>query len=60
VLQLFLIFLGAGFEMLTVVRIYNVVWVRLQYSWYVVMFVLEEHSVPIFTGHQNMVAVCPE
>jgi hypothetical protein len=57
---LFLIFLGAGFEMLTVVRIYNVVWVRLQYSWYVVMFVLEEHSVPIFTGHQNMVAVCPE
>ena len=28
--------------------------------WYVVMSVLEEHSGPIFTGHQNMVAICPE
>jgi hypothetical protein len=27
---------------------------------YVVMFALEEDSGPIFTGHQNMVAVCPE
>ena len=32
VLQLFLIFFGTGFEVSTVVRIHNVVWVRMLYS----------------------------
>jgi len=28
--------------------------------WYMVMNVLEEHSVSIFTGHQKMEAVFPD
>jgi hypothetical protein len=42
------------------VRIHNAVWVRTPYSWYMVMNVLEEHSVSIFTGLQMMEAVCPD
>jgi hypothetical protein len=28
--------------------------------WYVVMYVLEEYSEWVFTGHQQMNAVCPD
>jgi hypothetical protein len=45
-LQLFLIFVGAEFEMLKVVRIYNVVPLSC-----IVLNVLDEHSGSIFTGH---------
>lgn len=44
-LQLFLIFVGARFEMLEVVRIHNV---QLRCM---VLIVLDEHSGSIFTGH---------
>jgi len=43
---------------LTVMSIHNVIWVRSPY-FLVHMLALEEHSGPIFTGHQKMEAVCP-
>jgi hypothetical protein len=57
---LFFIFFGTGFEVLTLVRIYNVVRVRYRVVWYIVMNVLEEHSGSVFTGSQKMEAVCPD
>jgi len=48
---LFLIFFGTGFEVLKVVRIHNVIWVRTLLSGY-------ECFVSIFTGSQKMEAVC--
>jgi len=41
----FLIFLGTGSEVLTVVKIHNVVWFGHCIVWYMVMNALEEHSV---------------
>jgi hypothetical protein len=58
-LQLFLLFFATRFEVLTLVRIHNAVWVRTPHS-LVVMNVLEEHSASTFTGHQKTEAVCPD
>ena len=57
-LQLFFIFSGTGFEVLTVVRINSGLGYRIVS--YMVMNVLEEHSNCIFTGHQKMEAVGPD
>jgi len=49
--QLFLIFVGTGFEVLTVVKIHNAVSVRTPcIVWYMGINVLEEHSGSVFTG----------
>jgi hypothetical protein len=57
-LQVFLLFFGTRFEVLTPVGIYNAVWVRTLHS-LVVMIILEEHSGSTYTGHQKIEGVCP-
>jgi hypothetical protein len=54
-------FFGTEFEVLTVVRFDNAVWVLgHRVVWYMVMNVLEEYSGSVFTGNQKMEAVYPE
>jgi hypothetical protein len=57
-LQLFFILFGTRFEVLTMVRINNAVWVRTSYS-LVHDYAIMEHSKCIITGHQKMSAVGP-
>jgi hypothetical protein len=52
-LQLFLMFFGTGFKVLTVVRIHNEVWLGHHIVWHMVMNILEEYSGSIFTGHRG-------
>jgi hypothetical protein len=60
VLQLFLIFLGTGFEVLTVVRIHNVVWVRILYSLVCGYICFGGAFWPYLHRPSEQVAVCPE
>ena len=55
----FLIIFGTGFEVLTVVRIHNVVWVTTLYSLVYTWLWLEEHFGSLYTGYQMMEAVGP-
>jgi hypothetical protein len=50
-------FVGTGFEVLTVVRIHIAVWVRTPCM---VMRILDEHNGSVFTGSQKMEAVCSD
>jgi len=56
----FLIIFGTGFEVLTVVRIRNVVWVRTPYGLVhnMVMNVLEQLSGSFYTGHHDGSSRC--
>ena len=51
-----------GFEVLTVVRIHNVVRVRTRIFWYIhgVMNVLEEHFGSVYEDHHTMEVVGPD
>jgi len=55
--KLSLIFSGTGFEVLTVMRIHNAVWVRSSYG-LVHGYVREEHCRFLFTGHLMIKTVC--
>jgi len=58
--QLFIIFFVTGYEVLTVVRIHKMVWVRTTYNWYMIKTIVEEQSGSIFTVCQKMAALCPD
>jgi hypothetical protein len=59
-LQLFLILFATGYEVLTVVRIHKLVWVRTSYNWYIIMTVVEVQSGSIFTVCQKMEVLCSD
>jgi hypothetical protein len=50
----------SGYEVLTVVRIHKMVWVRTTYNWYMIKTIVEEQSGSIFTVCQKMAALCPD
>jgi hypothetical protein len=54
--QLSLIFSGTGFEVLTVMRIHNAVWIRSSYG--LVHGYVREHCGFLFTGHLMIKIVC--